>query len=144
MRTRRAPPGPGSRGEPLWRISWLQGAEVGELLLTFHHAMADGLSAMALVAAEALPAQTTATMVVNLRQLATPALPWELMRRLRVCVNTPVRVDQAQPVEALAAELHGVLQRHLSQGVPLQVRDAIAAALHDGPRLQHFRRRSWR
>lgn len=229
----------GGGGEPLWRISWLQGADAGELLLTFHHAIADGLSAMALVqrmftllaagdagsgaepqadwdvftpdlshcfhgprpaaaavqelsdrqdtglstsygleqlsasasrallawtrqrglrlnatlhaaflqalvAAEALPAQTTATTVVNLRQLATPALPWELMRLLRVCVETPVRVDPVQPLEALAAELHGVLQRQLSQGVPLQALDAIAAALHDGPTPQQLWRRSWR
>ena len=36
-------------GEPFWRLSWLRGAAAGELLLTFHHAIADGLSAMALV-----------------------------------------------------------------------------------------------
>jgi NRPS condensation-like uncharacterized protein len=35
--------------KPLWRITWLRGNDGGELLLTFHHAIADGLSAMALV-----------------------------------------------------------------------------------------------
>jgi hypothetical protein len=223
-------------GEPLWRVTWLKGTEGGELLLTFHHAIADGLSAMALVqrlfsllaaeaageipdpqpnwdgftpdlarsfarprpAAEAvselpdrqdvglstsygleqlstsgsrallawtrqhglrlnatlhaaflqalvasavLPAQTIATTVVNLRQLAAPALPWELMRLLRVCVDTPITVDPEAPLERLAAELHGELQRQLQEGVPLQALDAIAAALDDGPSPQQLWRR---
>ena len=42
----------------------------------------------ALVAEGALPARTTATTVVNLRPLASPALPWELMRVLRMCGHT--------------------------------------------------------
>jgi len=226
-------------GEPLWRISWLRGASSGELLLTFHHAIADGLSAMALVqrlfsllaalaagaapspqpdwdgvmpdletcfagprpaplpaselperqdiglstsygleqlsaaasqallawsrqrglrlnatlhaaflqalvGAGALPAQTTATTVVNLRNLTAPALPWELMRLLRVCVDTPVVVDPEAPLALLAAELHGVLQRQLQEGAPLQALDAIAAALKDGPTAEQLWRRSWR
>ena len=98
----------------------------------------------ALVAAEVLPARTTATTVVNLRQLATPTLPWELMRLLRVCVDTPVAVEPAAPLEPLAAELHGVLQRQLQEGSPLQALDAIAAALQDGPTPQQLWRRSWR
>lgn len=36
-------------GEPLWGITWLKSNGGGELLLTFHHAIADGLSSMALV-----------------------------------------------------------------------------------------------
>lgn len=223
-------------GQPLWRLTWLKGAQGGELLLTFHHAIADGLSAMALVqrlfsllaaeaagetpdpqpdwdgfspdlvrsfagprpAAEAvseladrqdvglstsygleqlsasgsrallawtrqrglrlnatlhaaflqalvgsavLPAQTIATTVVNLRQLATPALPWELMRLLRVCVDTPITVDPEAPLERLAAELHRQLQQQLQQGIPLQALDAIAAALDDGPSPQQLWRR---
>jgi hypothetical protein len=176
-------------GDPLWRITWLRGAEGGELLLTFHHAIADGLSAMAvvqrlftllaalgdgsapvpavdwdaltpdleqafprtplkgeqistlpdrkdvglatsyalaelsapasqavlawtrrrglrlnatlhaaflqsLVAAGVLPTDTLATTVVNLRRLAQPALPWELMRLLRVCDAETGQVQQ--------------------------------------------------
>lgn len=226
-------------GEPLWRITWLAASDGGELLLTFHHAIADGLSAMALVqrlfvllaalatgstpplqadwdalspdlslsfagprpdldavselsdrqdvglstsyeleqlsapssrallawtrqrglrlnatlhaaflqalvAAGALPVQTTATTVVNLRNLAAPALPWELMRLLRVCVETPVVVDPEAPLEELAGELHRVLQRQLREGAPLQALDAIAAALGDGPTPHQFWRRSWR
>lgn len=226
-------------GSPLWRVSWLAGEEGGELLLTFHHAIADGLSAMALVqrlfsllaaaaagseplsqpdwdaatpdlrqafagprseppavsqladrqdvglrtsyglaqlsapathkliawtrqrglrvnatlhaaflqalvAAQVLPAQTTATTVVNLRNLTTPALPWELMRLLRVCVDTPVTVDPEAPLEPLAAQLHRLLQAQLQQGAPLQSLDAIAAALSDGPSPQQLWRRSWR
>jgi hypothetical protein len=34
---------------PLWRLSWLNGAGVGQLLLTFHHAIADGVCGMRLV-----------------------------------------------------------------------------------------------
>ncbi|WP_259720160.1 phthiocerol/phthiodiolone dimycocerosyl transferase family protein [Synechococcus sp. CS-1328] len=226
-------------GEPLWRVSWLAGDAGGELLLTFHHGIADGLSAMALVqrlfallaaaadgseappqpdwdaatpdlsqafasprpeppavshlpdrqdvglstsygleqlsapatqavmawtrqrglrlnatlhaaflqalvAAEVLPAQTTATTVVNLRNLAAPALPWELMRLLRVCVDTPVAVDPEAPLELLAGQLHRVLQRQLQEGAPLQALDAITAALDDGPSPQQLWQRSWR
>jgi len=226
-------------GEPLWRVSWLARDAGGELLLTFHHAIADGLSAMALVqrlfalldaaaggsgappqpdwdattpdlsqafagwrpeppavshlperqdlglstsygleqlsvpateavmawtrlhglrlnatlhaaflqalvAAELLPAQTTASTVVNLRQLATPALPWELMRLLRVCVDTMVVVDPEAPLELLAGQLHRVLQRQLREGAPLQALDAITAALADGPSPQLLWQRSWR
>jgi hypothetical protein len=226
-------------GAPLWRVSWLKGEAGGELLLTFHHAIADGLSAMALVqrlfsllaaaatgaaapsqpnwdalnpdlhqafasprsapeavsqlpdrqdvglstsyglvqlsspatrallgwtrerglrlnatlhaaflqalvAAQALPAQTTATTVVNLRNLTTPALPWDLMRLLRVCVDTPVLVDPEAPLELLATQLHRVLQAQLQQGAPLQSLDAIATALRDGPSPQQLWRRSWR
>ena len=36
-------------GHPLWGITWLKGDGAGELLLTFHHSIADGLSSMALV-----------------------------------------------------------------------------------------------
>lgn len=233
-------------GEPLWRLSWLRGANAGELLVTFHHAIADGLSAMALVqrlftllaAAEAgvapprshdwdaqhpdlhrtfagsatgpvalpseapavsalsgrqdvglrtsygleqiaaapsaallswgrqrglrlnailhaaflqalvaegvLPPQTTATTVVNLRQLATPPLPWELMRLLRVCVDTPVTVDPEQPLAFLATQLHGQLQQLLQADAPLQALAAISAALADNPSPEQFWSRSWR
>jgi hypothetical protein len=226
-------------GEPLWRVGWLTGDGGGELLLTFHHAIADGLSAMALVerlfallaaaaggseappqpdwdattpdlsqafagsrpepaapsqlpnrqdvglstsygleqlsapatqalmawtrqrglrlnatlhaaflqalvAAEVLPAQTTAATVVNLRNLVTPALPWDLMRLLRVCVDTPVAVDPDAPLELLAGQLHRVLQRQLQEGSPLQALDAVTAALEDGPSPQQFWQRSWR
>lgn len=34
---------------PLWRISWLNGIDEGQLLLTFHHAIADGVCGMQLV-----------------------------------------------------------------------------------------------
>lgn len=34
---------------PLWRVSWLQGQGEGQLLLTFHHAIADGVCGMQLV-----------------------------------------------------------------------------------------------
>lgn len=98
----------------------------------------------ALVAAEVLPAQTTATTVVNLRNLATPPLPWELMRLLGVCVDTPVAVDPDAPLELLAGQLHRVLQRQLQEGSPLQALDAITAALHDGPSPQQLWQRSWR
>ena len=237
----------GGGGAPLWRLSWLRGAAAGELLLTFHHAIADGLSAMALVqrlfsllalaesgdarppqpdwdaftpdlgrtflkpavaatatpvavnqpvtslpdrqdvglttsygleqigaaasgalldwtrqrglrlnatlhaaflqalvAEGALPAQTIATTVVNLRHLARPALPWQLMRLLRVCVDTPVLVDPEAPLELLAAALHGELQQQLEAGAPLQALAAIEAALIDNPSPQQLWRRSWR
>jgi hypothetical protein len=223
-------------GEPLWRLTWLKGAHGGELLLTFHHAIADGLSAMALVqrlfsllaaaaigskappqpdwdaltpdlrkdfpgprpdaetvselperqdvglttsyalahlstsssramltwtrqrglrlnatlhaaflqalvAASVLPAQTTAITVVNLRQLAAPPLPWELMRLLRVCVETPVTVDPEAPLELLATALHRILQRQLQERVPLKELEVIAAVLKDGPTPQQLWRR---
>ena len=210
--------------KPLWRITWLRGNDGGELLLTFHHAIADGLSAMALVqrlftvlatlglgaelvtaadwdatmpnlerifpccpqeggeitplldrkdvglttsyalaslaapASEAvlawtrrrglrlnatlhgaflqslvatgvLPSHTLASTVVNLRHLAQPALPWELMRLLRVCVDTPVVVNPSAPLEPLAAHLHEVLQGQLEEGAPLQALNTIAASL---------------
>jgi hypothetical protein len=66
------------------------------------------------------------------------------MRLLRVCVETPVQVDPSQPLQGLAAQLHGVLQRQLQEGAPLQALDAIAAALQDGPSPQQLWRRSWR
>jgi hypothetical protein len=226
-------------GAPLWRISWLAGDDRGQLLLTFHHAIADGLSAMALVqqlfvrlaadasaaspgslahwddhtpeldrtfasachgvgdvtalgdrqdgglstsygleelSAEAsaavlawtrqrglrlnatlhaaflqalvadgvLAAQTTATTVVNLRQLADPPLPWDLMRLLRVCVDSPVTVDPDAPLDALAAELHRVLQQQLAAGAPLEALNTIAAAVQDGPSPRQLWQRSWR
>ncbi|MCP9804508.1 hypothetical protein KBY75_13125 [Cyanobium sp. T1G-Tous] len=229
----------GGGGEPLWRVSWLAGRERGQLLLTFHHAIADGLSAMALVqqlfallaaaggvgspgpavdwdahtpelgqtfasagqgagavdslterrdtglstsyvfeelSAEAsagvlawtrlrglrlnatlhaaflqalvadgfLPAKTTATTVVNLRSLAEPPLPWELMRLLRVCVDTSVEVDPDSSLDQLASELHGVLQQQLSSGSPLRALNTIAAALEDGPTPHQLWQRSWR
>ena len=71
-------------------------------------------------------------------------MPWELMRLLRVCVETPVSVDPDAPVERLATEHHGVLQQQLRQGEPLQALDSIAAALDDDPTPQQFWRRSWR
>lgn len=36
-------------GLPLWRVSWLRGDAEGQLLLTFHHAIADGVCGMQLV-----------------------------------------------------------------------------------------------
>ncbi|MCH9714974.1 MAG: hypothetical protein K0U63_10595 [Cyanobacteria bacterium] len=229
----------GGGGEPLWRVSWLAGLERGQLLLTFHHAIADGLSAMALVqqlfallaaagsvgspgpavdwdahtpelghtfaseghgadavdslperrdiglstsyvfeelSAEAsavvlawtrrrglrlnatlhaaflqalvadgfLPAKTTASTVVNLRSLAVPQLPWELMRLLRVCVDTSVEVDPDSSLDQLASELHGALQQQLSSGSPLRALNTIAAALEDGPTPHQLWQRSWR
>lgn len=226
-------------GEPLWRITWLAGGDGGQLLFTFHHAIADGLSAMALVqqlfvllaagatssspgrlphwdghtpelgstfaserygagevtaladrqdvglstsygleelSAEAsaavlawtrqrglrlnatlhaaflqalvadgvLPAQTTATTVVNLRNLADPPLPWDLMRLLRVCVDSPVTVDPEAPLDFLAAELHRVLQEQLVAGAPLQALNTIAAAVQDRPTPRQLWQRSWR
>lgn len=226
-------------GEPLWRITWLKGGEGGEVLLTFHHAIADGLSAMALVqrlftviaalgvgsapmpaadwdalmldlerafpsspqaggeittlpdrrdvglatgyalaelappasqavlawtrrrglrlnatlhgaflqslvAAGVLPSHTLASTVVNLRHLAQPALPWELMRLLRVCVDTPVVVNPSDPLETLAAHLHGVLQGQLREGAPLQALNTIAASLGDDPSPRTLWQRSWR
>jgi len=86
----------------------------------------------ALVAEGGLPPQTTATTVVNLRQLAPP-LPWELMRLLRVCVDTPVTVDPEQPLAFLATQLHGQLQQLLQADAPLQALAAISAALADNP-----------
>ena len=226
-------------GDPLWRLTWVVAADAGQLLLTFHHAIADGLSAMALVqqlfqllaadsdpdaapavagwdrftpdlhsafacdrhgafasnamperqdvglatdfvlqelspelsaavlawtrqrqlrlnatllaaflqalvAAGVLPPLTTAATVVNLRNLVTPALPWELMRLLRVCVETPIAVDPAAPLDGLAAELHAVLQRQLSDGEPIQALNTIAASLADDPSPQQLWQRSWR
>jgi hypothetical protein len=226
-------------GEPLWRITWLRGDGGGEVLLTFHHAIADGLSAMALVqrlftllaalrggsapepavdwdstmpdlerafpcgaqqggeittlsdrqdvglttsyalaelaapasqallawtrrrglrlnatlhgaflqslvATGVLPPQTIASTVVNLRHLAQPALPWELMRLLRVCVDTPVVVDPSAPLEPLAAHLHGVLQGQLRGGAPLQALHTIGATLGDGPSPRTYWQRCWR
>jgi len=226
-------------GKPLWRITWLRGTDGGELLLTFHHAIADGLSAMALVqrlftlvatlgvgsepvpaadwdatmpdlerifpccpqeggeitplldrkdiglttsyalaeltppasqavlawtrrrglrlnatlhgaflqslvATGVLPSHTLASTVVNLRHLAQPALPWELMRLLRVCVDTPVVVNPSDPLEPLAAHLHGVLQGQLREGAPLQALNTIAASLGDGPSPRTLWQRSWR
>jgi hypothetical protein len=225
--------------KPLWRITWLRGTDGGELLLTFHHAIADGLSAMALVqrlftvlatlglgaelvtaadwdatmpnlerifpccpqeggeitplldrkdvglttsyalaslaapASEAvlawtrrrglrlnatlhgaflqslvatgvLPSHTLASTVVNLRHLAQPALPWELMRLLRVCVDTPVVVNPSAPLEPLAAHLHEVLQGQLEEGAPLQALNTIAASLGDDPSPRTLWQRSWR
>lgn len=226
-------------GDPLWRLTWLAGDEAGQLLLTFHHAIADGLSAMALVqqlfqllaagsapepvapaggwdrftpelrsafacerhgsfalnelperqdvglstdfvlqdltpelsaavlawtrqrglrlnatlqaaflqalvAARLLPAATTAATVVNLRQLARPPLPWELMRLLRVCVETPICVDPGAPLDGLAAQLHAVLQRQLGDGEPIQALNTIAASLADDPSPPQLWRRCWR
>lgn len=226
-------------GEPLWGITWLKGDGASELLLTFHHAIADGLSAMALVqrlfvllaaqggetdplpskdweaftpdlqrafpwqpqdeveittlsdrqdgelatsyaltelsvpssqgllawtrrrglrlnatlhaaflqalvAAGILPPHTTACTVVNLRHLVQPALPWDLMRLLRVCVETLVVVDPADPLEPLAAQLHGVLQGQLQEGAPQQALHSISAALGDHPSPRTFWQRSWR
>lgn len=34
---------------PLWRVSWLRGSGVGQLVLTFHHAIADGVCGMRFV-----------------------------------------------------------------------------------------------
>ena len=226
-------------GKPLWRITWLRGTDGGELLLTFHHAIADGLSAMALVqrlftllatlgvdsepvpaadwdatmpdlerifpccpqeggeitplldrkdiglttsyalaeltppasqavlawtrrrglrlnatlhgaflqslvATGVLPSHTLASTVVNLRHLAQPALPWELMRLLRVCVDTPVVVNPSAPLEPLAVHLHGVLQGQLREGAPLQALNTIAASLGDDPSPRTVWQRSWR
>ena len=227
-------------GEPLWRVSWLRGADQGQLLLTFHHAIADGLSAMALVqqlfqllgaipgaadapawgrdgaepildlentfatarhgafpvqalperqdaglstgyvleelSAEAsrallgwsrerglrlnatlhaaflqalvqhglLPPRTTAHTVVNLRGLAQPTLPWDLMRLLRVCVDTPITVDPSAPLDHLASQLHGVLQQQLRDGTPIKALNTISAALADTPSPRELWQRSWR
>lgn len=226
-------------GEPLWRITWLAGNDSGQLLFTFHHAIADGLPAMALVqqlfsllaagdadtdpgppldgevlppelspappsarrhpegaiarperrdiglstgyvleelegadsgavlawtrrrglrlnatlhaaflqalvAGDVLPALTTAGTVVNLRHLTHPPLPWELMRLLRVCVETPVRVDPSAPLEDLAAALHGTLQQQLADGVPFEALRSIATALEEEPTPRQFWERSWR
>jgi hypothetical protein len=103
-----------------------------------------GAFLQSLVATGVLPSHTLASTVVNLRHLAQPALPWELMRLLRVCVETPVAVEPAGPLEPLAAHLHGVLQRQLQEGVPLQALNSIAAALGDGPSPRTFWQRSWR
>ncbi|MCP9793251.1 hypothetical protein KBZ20_15065 [Vulcanococcus limneticus Candia 3F8] len=227
-------------GQPLWRVSWLRGASQGQLLLTFHHAIADGLSAMALVqqlfqllgalpgttaapawagngeekalnledtfatarygafpvqtlperqdaglstgyvleelSAEAsrallgwsrerglrlnatlhaaflqalvndglLPPRTTAHTVVNLRGLAQPTLPWDLMRLLRVCVDTPIVVDPTAPLDGLALQLHGVLQQQLRNGAPIMALNTIAAAVADAPSPRQLWQRSWR
>ena len=227
-------------GEPLWRVTWLRGDACGQLMLTFHHAVADGLSAMALVqqlfqhlgaglnagnatelagvleeqapdleqsfktdrygafavrsipdrqdaglttgyvleelAAEAsrallgwsrerrvrlnatlqaaflqalvaggwLPSATTTHTVVNLRGLAQPALSWGLMRLLRVCVDAPIEVDPAAPLDGLARQLHQVLQDQLRDGKPIMALNTITAALGDSPSPQELWRRSWR
>lgn len=226
-------------GEPLWGITWLKGNGGGELLLTFHHAIADGLSSMALVerlfvllaargdtsgprpspdwealtpdlerafpwqpqdaiaittlkdrqdgglttsyalselsapstqvvqawtrrrglrlnatlhaaflqalvAAGMLPPRTTACTVVNLRHRLHPALPWDLMRLLRVCVESPVAVDPAEPLEPLAIHLHRVLQEQLREGAPQQALHTIGEALRDAPSPRTFWQRSWR
>jgi hypothetical protein len=227
-------------GQPLWRVSWLRGTDQGQLLLTFHHAIADGLSAMALVqqlfqllgaipgatatpawgrdgeepaldlentfatarhgafpvqtlperldaglstgyvleelSAEAsrallgwsrerglrlnatlqaaflqalvhhglLPPRTTAHTVVNLRGLAQPTLPWDLMRLLRVCVDTPITVDPSAPLDQLASQLHGVLQQQLRDGTPIKALNTISAALADAPSPRQLWQRSWR
>ncbi|MEB3305869.1 MAG: condensation domain-containing protein, partial [Cyanobacteriota bacterium] len=225
--------------DPLWGITWLKGDGQGELLLTFHHAIADGLSSMALVqrlfallaaqgsatdpppspgwdaltpdlelafpwppqtateittlkdrqdgglttsyalselsapstqgvqawtrrrslrlnatlhaaflqalvAAGMLPPHTTACTVVNLRHRIEPALPWDLMRLLRVCVESPVAVDPAEPLEHLAVHLHGMLQGQLREGAPQQALHAISEALRDDPSPRTFWQRSWR
>lgn len=36
-------------GLPLWRVSWLNGTGAGQLVLTFHHAIADGVCGLRLV-----------------------------------------------------------------------------------------------
>lgn len=36
-------------GLPLWRLSWLKGNDSGQLVLTFHHAIADGVCGMRFV-----------------------------------------------------------------------------------------------
>jgi hypothetical protein len=81
---------------------------------------------------------------LHLRNLVTPALPWELMRLLRVCVETPIAVDPAAPLDGLAAELHAVLQRQLSVGEPIQALNTIAASLADDPSPQQLWQRCWR
>lgn len=103
-----------------------------------------GAFLQSLVATGVLPSHTLASTVVNLRHLAQPALPWELMRLLRVCVETPVAVEPAGPLEPLAAHLHEVLQGQLQEGAPLQALNSIAAALGDGPSPRTFWQRSWR
>jgi hypothetical protein len=226
--------------QPLWRVSWLRADERGYLLITFHHAIADGLSAMALVqellqhlgnglkatappeggeatdervpdldhtfatdrhgawAVQRMPerqdvglttgyvleelsaeasqallgwsrerglrlnatlhaaflqafvqnglfsASTTASTVVNLRGLASPALGWDLMRLLRVCVDTEVDVDPSAPLVDLASQLHGVLQHQLRNGAPIIALNTIAAAVADAPSPRELWQRSWR
>ena len=88
-----------------------------------------GAFLQSLVATGVLPSHTLASTVVNLRHLAQPALPWELMRLLRVCVDTPVVVNPSAPLEPLAAHLHEVLQGQLEEGAPLQALNTIAASL---------------
>ncbi|MFY7695183.1 MAG: phthiocerol/phthiodiolone dimycocerosyl transferase family protein [Cyanobium sp.] len=98
----------------------------------------------ALVAAGMLPPDTTACTVVNLRHRMQPALPWDLMRLLRVCVETPVVVDPSAALEPLAVHLHGVLQRQLREGAPQQALQSIGEALRDDPSPRTFWQRSWR
>jgi hypothetical protein len=98
----------------------------------------------ALVAAGMLPPDTTACTVVNLRHRMQPALPWDLMRLLRVCVETPVVVDPSAALEPLAVHLHGVLQRQLREGAPQQALQSIGEALRDAPSPRTFWQRSWR
>ncbi|MFM7464018.1 MAG: phthiocerol/phthiodiolone dimycocerosyl transferase family protein, partial [Cyanobium sp.] len=98
----------------------------------------------ALVAAGMLPPHTTACTVVNLRHRIEPALPWDLMRLLRVCVESPVAVDPAEPLEHLAVHLHGMLQGQLREGAPQQALHAISEALRDDPSPRTFWQRSWR
>jgi len=98
----------------------------------------------ALVAAGMLPPDTTACTVVNLRHRMQPALPWDLMRLLRVCVETPVVVDPSAALVPLAVHLHGVLQRQLREGAPQQALQSIGEALRDDPSPRTFWQRSWR
>lgn len=80
-----------------------------------------------------LSASTTASTVVNLRSLASPALGWDLMHLLRVCVDTEVDVDPSAPLADLASQLHGVLQHQLRNGAPIMALNTIAAAVADAP-----------
>ena len=196
---------------PLWRVSWLEGQGRGQLLLTFHHAIADGVCGMQLVnhlfsalaqlakglipqplgydsldlpldclndltelepEPEAAPApredenhhtdyvldeidapattriiqwakaqdvrinavlfaalllairrvtQTSypildASTVVNFRPFLQPQLPKDAMRLTRVCVVTPVEIDQFEGMIDLARFIHADLHARLAAG----------------------------
>lgn len=228
-----------AEGPLLWKVAHLQNQDGGQIFLTFHHAIADGLSAMALVEqlfaglgrlqrgkrplsrgssefvpnlehfqipsrveaespapaatkldqglstgyalaeldetatsalidwgrqrglrmnatihaafllalaeAGALPGQEAcAVTVVNLRQFFSPPVEWDVMRLLRVCIETPVSLQITPNLESLAHHLHQELQKKLAAGEHLEALGSIAEAVAPDPSPQELWRNSYR
>ena len=88
--------------------------------------------------------QTIATTVVNLRRFFQPSLRWEIMRLLRVCLETPVDLLVTPTIESLASYLDQQLYMQLENGDHLVALNSIATAVSDNPSPQRYWQRSVR